>query len=99
MKKYNLHSIMNRAWRFRREYNVSMSVALKTAWAYEKEGIKAEEIGKESGYDYYVSINAWNKYGKSRIYIETKTYYNHRKYRKSIYKCYIDNMTGEVVAA
>lgn len=97
--KYNKSNIMSRAWNIRRMNNVSMNVALKAAWAYAKEMIAAEEIGKESGYDYYVSVNAWNKYGNSRTYIETKTYYSHRKYRKSIYKCYIDNMTGDVIAA
>ena len=39
---YNKHEIMKNAWSIRRENNVSMSVALKAAWALAK-AIKAAE--------------------------------------------------------
>lgn len=38
MKKYNRSEIMKKAWDIRRTSNVSMSVALKTAWALAKGG-------------------------------------------------------------
>lgn len=98
MNKYNKSNIMSRAWRIRRECNVSMSISLKSSWAFEKLYEKAEEIGKESGYDYYVSVNNWSKDGENRTYVEVRTYHSHRKLRSVIYKKYVDNMTGEVMS-
>lgn len=99
MKKYDLHNIMRNAWEIRRTANVSMSTALKAAWALEKTMMAAEKAGKESGWNYKVSVNDWVKYGKNRTYISTRIYTNAWNLKKEIKMGYIDNMTGELIAA
>lgn len=44
MKKYNMHEIMANAWNIRRTNNVSMSTALRAAWALAKAINTAEEV-------------------------------------------------------
>lgn len=97
--KYNKKSIMKNAWGIRRSKNVSMSTALKAAWAIEKAMAAAEEIGKESGWNYRVTANAWDKYGMSRTYISTRIYTNAWNLKREVKTGYIDNMTGAFVAA
>lgn len=97
--KYDKRYIMTTAWTIRRRDNVSMSVALKAAWAIEKAEVAAEAEGRECGWKYTVKTDAWCKYGKSRTYVETRIYTNAWNYKRSIYKVYIDNCTGETVAA
>ena len=99
MKKYNKRNIMINAWAIRRNNKVSMSTALKAAWALEKALASAEETGKESGYNYRVSANDWNKYGKSRTYIATRIYTNAWNLKREVKIGYIDNMTGNFFAA
>ncbi len=41
MKKYNMKSIMTRAWEIRRERGLDMSESLRAAWFEAKEGKKA----------------------------------------------------------
>ena len=96
---YNKKNIMKNAWDIRRGNNVSMSVALKAAWAIEKAMAAAEEAGKESGWNYKVSANDWNKYGKSRTYIATRIYTNAWNLKREVKLGYVDNMTGEFIAA
>ena len=97
--KYNKHYVMSTAWTIRRRDNVSMSTALKAAWAIVKAENAAEAEGSECGWNYTVKTSPWTKYGKSRTYIETRIYTNAWNYKRSIYKVYIDNLTGETVAA
>lgn len=97
--KYSRKNIMRNAWAIRRSNKVSMSVALKSAWAIEKAIATAEEAGKESGWNYRVSANDWNKYGKSRTYIATKIYTNAWNLKREIRIGYVDNMTGDFIAA
>ena len=49
--KYDKSNIMRNAWEIRRTANVSMSIALKAAWALEKTMMQAEEDGKDCGDD------------------------------------------------
>ena len=44
---YNKSQIMRNAWNIRKTANVSMSVALKSAWAVAKAEVKADAEGKE----------------------------------------------------
>ena len=97
--KYSRKNIMRNAWAIRRSNKVSMSVALKAAWALEKAMAAAEETGKESGWNYRVSANDWNKYGKSRTYIATRIYTNAWNLKREVKLGYVDNMTGEFIAA
>ena len=96
---YNRKRIMKKAWKIRRNANVSMSVALKAAWALEKALIAAEEAGEESGWNYKVVANDWVKYGKNRTYVSTRIYTNAWNMKREIRFGYVDNMTGEMVAA
>ena len=44
--KYDLSNIMRNAWNLKKTYDVSMSVALRSAWALEKAMMSAEEAEK-----------------------------------------------------
>ena len=58
MKKYNMHEIMANAWNIRRTNNVSMSTALRAAWALAKA----------------VYTNAWNRKRNEQIgYVDSMT--------------------------
>lgn len=96
---YDKKNIMRNAWAIKRTANVTMSTALKAAWALEKAMMKAEEIGKESGWNYKVSANDWVKYNKNRTYVSTRIYTNAWNVKREIKLGYIDNMNGEFVAA
>lgn len=97
--KYNRSQIMKNAWRRRKSANVDMSTALKAAWACAKVMAEAETIGKESGWNYRVSVNDWVKYDKNRTYVSTRIYTNAWNLKREIKLGYIDNMTGELVVA
>lgn len=99
MKKYNKKNIMKNAWCIRKTKNVSMSIALKAAWALEKAMVEADEVGKESGWNYKVVANDWTKYGKCRTYISARIYTNAWNLKKEVKIGYVDNMTGAYVAA
>lgn len=99
MTKYNLSNIMKNAWNIRRTANVSMSIALKSAWALEKAMMSAEETGKDSGWNYRVSASDWCKYGKNRTYVTTRIYTNAWNLKREIKIGYVDNMTGSFIAA
>lgn len=97
--KYNRRNIMRNAWEIKKSANVSMSVALKAAWATEKAMMAAEEIGKESGWNYRVVANDWVKYGKNRTYVSTRIYTNAWNCKSEKKVGYVDNLTGEFFAA
>ena len=97
--KYSKIQIMKSAWALRRRYNVCMSVALKAAWATVKARAAAEDAGIESGWNYKVSVNLWDKYGKVRSYISARIYTNAWNLKREIKIGYVDLMTGEFAAA
>ena len=96
--KYNTKGVMRNAWNIRRTANVSMSTALKAAWALEKATIMADEAGKDSQWNYRVKVNDWIKNGKNRTYVETRIYTNAWNYKRTIFKGYVDNVTGEFIS-
>lgn len=96
---YNKRNVMRQAWSIRRTANVSMSIALKAAWALEKAIVKADELGKESGWNYRVNASGWVKYGKNRTYVSTRIYTNAWNLKREYKLGYIDNMTGDFIAA
>lgn len=97
--KYNKKAIMVNAWNIRKTANVDMSTALKAAWALTKALIEAEELGKEIGWKYRTCANGWVKYGKNRTYVSTRIYTNAWNLKRELKVGYVDNLTGEFVAA
>lgn len=61
MKKYNMHEIMANAWNIRRTNNVSMSTALRAAWALAKAINTAEEVAAHIDWNTKVRVNNWAK--------------------------------------
>lgn len=96
---YNKHNIMKNAWNIRRSANVSMSTALKAAWALVKAMNAADEAGEESGWNHKTVANDWVKYGKNRTYVSARIYTNAWSLKREIKMGYVDNLTGEFVAA
>lgn len=96
--KYNTKGVMRNAWNICRAANVSMSTALKATWALEKATIMADEAGKDSQWNYRVKVNDWIKNGKNRTYVETRIYTNAWNYKRTIFKGYVDNVTGEFIS-
>lgn len=96
---YNRKEIMKNAWNIRRTAGVSMSVALKAAWALAKAMNKAEEIAANCGWNARVNANDWVKYGKNRTYVEVVIYTNAWNRKRTEKLGYVDNLTGTFVAA
>lgn len=96
---YNKHEIMVNAWHIRRTANVSMSTALRSAWALAKAMKKAETVAAGIDWNTKVRVNDWAKGGHNRTYVEVAVYTNawNRKRTESI--GYVNNLTGEFVAA
>lgn len=97
--KYNKKNIMKNAWSIRRETGVSMSVALKSAWAIEKAMIAAKREGQERGWNYRVKTNRWVKGAHNRTYIDLRIYTNAWNCKRTIRFGYVDNLTGQHIAA
>ena len=96
---YNRHEIMVNAWRIRRENNVSMSVALKAAWALAKAIKAAEALAADIDWNTKIRVNDWIKAGRSRTYVEVAVYTNAWSRKRTEKIGYVDNMTGEFIAA
>ena len=99
--KYNRSEIMKNAWSLIKTYGIDRSTALKAAWAQAKAVNAAEQYASEnelSGYS-RVSANDWVKYGKNRTYISVRYYTNARNLKREVKMGYVDNMTGEFIAA
>lgn len=96
---YNKHEIMVNAWYIRRTTNVSMSIALRAAWALAKAIKTAEAVAASIDWNTKVRVNDWAKGGHNRTYVEVAVYTNawNRKRTESI--GYVNNLTGEFVAA
>lgn len=96
--KYNMHSIMTNAWNIRRTRNVSMSVALKAAWALEKAMMSAEQYADEIYWNTKVVVNDWAKGGHDRTYVSVREYTNAWNRKREHKLGYVNNLTGEWVA-
>lgn len=80
MRKYNLSKIMRRAWELVKKIGMTISSGLKKAWEeaknMDKEKFKKSAKILKPGYDEncctdsaYLYFSLWEKYGKSRVYI------------------------------
>ena len=87
---YNKHEIMVNAWSIRKTTNVSMSTALKAAWALAKVIKTAEAVAEDIG---------WDTGGHNRTYIEVAVYTNAWHLKRTNKIGYVNNLTGEFVAA
>lgn len=96
---YNKHEIMTNAWSIRRENNVSMSVALKAAWALAKAIKAAEALAADIDWNTKIRVNDWIKAGRSRTYVEVAVYTNAWNRKRTEKIGYVNNLTGEFVAA
>lgn len=96
---YNNREIMRNAWNIRRTANVSMSTVLRAAWALAKAMKAADAAGEESGWNHKTVANDWIKYGKNRTYVSTRIYTNAWHLKREIKMGYVDNLTGEFIAA
>lgn len=96
---YNKKEIMRNAWSIRKSANVSMSVALKSAWALAKAIKAAEQVASDIDWNTKVRVNDWVKAGYNRTYVEVAVYTNAWNRKRTEKIGYVDNMTGEFVAA
>lgn len=96
---YNRHEIMTNAWSIRRENNVGMSVALKAAWALAKAIKAAEALAADIDWNTKIRVNDWIKAGRSRTYVEVAVYTNAWNRKRTEKIGYVNNLTGEFVAA
>lgn len=96
---YNKHDIMKNAWSIRRENNVSMSVALKAAWALAKAIKAAEALAADIDWNTKIRVNDWIKAGHSRTYVEVAVYTNAWNRKRTEKIGYVNNLTGEFIAA
>lgn len=99
MTKFSRSAIMTAAWTIRRTANVDMSTALKSAWALVKATMVAEQDGKECGWNYKVNVNNWVKGGHNRTYVSLRIYTNAWNLKRERTMGYVNNFTGEFVAA
>lgn len=99
MKKYNLSEIMKNAWNIRKSANVPMSTALKAAWALAKAIKTAEEVAENIDWNTNIRVNDWAKGGHNRTYVEVAVYTNAWNRKRTEKIGYINNLTGEFVAA
>lgn len=97
--KYNKSEIMRNAWEIRRNANVSMSVALKSAWALAKAVKTAETVAESIDWNTRVKVNDWVKGGHNRTYVEVAVYTNAWNRKRTEKIGYVNNLTGEFVAA
>ena len=97
--KYNKSEIMKNAWNIRRTANVDMSTALRASWALAKAMNEAKTTGEDSGWNYRVTANDWAKGGKNRTYVATRIYTNKWSLKREIKIGYVDNLSGEFIAA
>lgn len=96
---YNKHEIMVNAWRIRRSSRVSMSTALKAAWALAKALKTAERLAAEIDWNTKIHVNDWVKGGHNRTYVEVAVYTNAWNRKRTEKIGYVNNLTGAFVAA
>ena len=103
MKKYNLSAIMKRAWELVKKMGMTISAGLKQAWA-EAKTIATKMIDRVitelkeliaeavDCYDYRISTNLWEKYGRSRTYVKVIETRRNSKHYATYDFGYVDNM-------
>ena len=79
--------------------SASRTPCRKAAWALAK-GIKtAEAVAEDIGWNTKVCVNDWAKGGHNRTYVEVAVYTNAWNRKRTEKIGYVNNLTGEFVAA
>lgn len=97
--KYNKKEIMSKAWAMVKTIGVNISVALKSAWALAKAMNTAKAVANEIDWNTSIRVNDWAKGGYNRTYIEVAVYTNAWNRKRTEKIGYVNNLTGEFVAA
>lgn len=97
--KYNKKEIMSKAWAMVKTIGVNISVALKSAWALAKAMKTAKAVADEIDWNTSIRVNDWAKGGHNRTYIEVAVYTNAWNRKRTEKIGYVNNLTGEFVAA
>lgn len=92
---FNKSEIMKRAWEIRNNHNVSMSIAMKSAWSIVKTLRETEEHMEDYCGHAKVKENIWVKGNKARAYISIRYYTNAWNLKREKSFGYIDLYTGE----
>lgn len=96
---FNKKEIMMNAWNIRRSAGVSMSVALKAAWALAKAIKAAEKLAESISWNTKINVNDWAKGAYNRTYVEVGVYTNAWNRKRTEKIGYVDNKTGAFVVA
>lgn len=96
---FNKKEIMMNAWNIRRSAGVSMSIALKAAWALAKAIKAAEKLSESISWNTKVRVNDWAKGAYNRTYVEVAVYTNAWNRKRTEKVGYVNNLTGEFIAA
>lgn len=96
---YSKKEIMKNAWNIRRTANVSMSTALKAAWALAKAIKAAEKLAESIDWNTKIRVNDWAKGAHNRTYVEVAVYTNAWNRKRTEKVGYVNNLTGEFIAA
>lgn len=83
MKKYNLHTIMTRAWEIVRKAGATISQALKFSWKIAKKEVELREEYDAFDDDDIVKFNIWARYGYIRAYY-TRSWVSNYENRKKV---------------
>lgn len=105
---YNKSEIFKKAWEMVKKVGLTISKALKEAWAMAKaiKTLKEEMIEKMENLvnlaspvmNYKIVVNDWVKYGKNRTYLKIVETRNNSKHHIEYDFGYIDNDKNEYVA-
>ena len=103
---YNRSEIFKNAWAMVKEAGMTISAALKKAWAMAKGSLKEQMVAKmemlvsmaSPVMNYKVVANNWVKYGKNRTYLKIVETRNNSKHFVEYDFGFIDNNTNEYVA-
>lgn len=78
--KYNLSSIMKRAWEIKRKLEVAFAKALKMSWVIAKKEVELKKEWYEP--DGTVEFNIWNKCGMVRAYYRCSWFSKYKNNKK-----------------
>lgn len=104
--KYNKSEIFKNAWAMVKEAGMTLSAALKNAWAIAKGTLKEQMFKKMEMlvsiatpvFNYKVVAKDWVKYGKNRTYLKIIETRNNSKHYIEYDFGYVDNNTNEYVS-
>lgn len=111
MKKYNLHQIMIRAWALVKESAMTISAALRRAWAEAKAATKDlvevltanldqmayNDYHIHAGYERRAVSKLWEKGDEKRAYLAIRCYTYAGRFKRSYKAGYVDLVSNQYV--